>query len=650
MEITNQPIVSGLHTKSKLETGGRLQSVATFDCESDGLLDDATVVHCIVIKDHSDGQKYSYGPRHITDALVHLSSFDTLIGHNSIAYDFALLRKLHGWEFLGEKIDTLLMSRMQRPNRVLPPMCRNKTAGPHSVEAWAYRVGEDRKIEHEDWSKFSPEMLARCERDCELQFKIYLALLEEGAGEGWERAHKLNHKLFHHLQRQEEYGWLVDRDWFDYCCRVLDRYIAKIDYVVSGSLPLVTEIEETKKDGEYNYVRKPFRKDGSYSEVVSKFFSNEGVSGVSGPFSRISFRPVDLNSNQETKDFLLAQGWEPVEWNTNNAGQRTSPKLSKTDPFEGVEGRLGQLIARRVQCRHRKSQIEGWLLSIRSDGRIAARVGGVATTGRLKHAVVVNVPNTDSFFGHHMRKGFICRPGWKLVGCDSKGNQMRQLAALMNDPEFTHAVLNGTKENGDDLHSLNQKRSGVATRTLAKNFFYGCILFGAGDRKTAKILNSTVDEAKRKKQDYFNEMPKLRCLLDTEIEKWRKTANKYWNKRYNRWEYSNGYINGLDGRPILVEFEKDILVYHLQSMEAIHMSAAYCWMHKLLEQAGYKYKEDWGVCVYMHDEVVAECRPEIAEHVAQLMSQAIKKAGEFYKINVPHEGDAKIGNNWKETH
>jgi DNA polymerase-1 len=623
--------------------------IATFDTEADGLLDDATRVWCIVIRDHADGQIYKYRPDNIADALIRLSSFDSLIGHNAIAYDFPLLRKLHGWEFLGEKIDTLLMSRMQRPNRVLPPMCKNKLAGPHSVEAWAYRVGEDRKIEHEDWSKFSEEMLARCVRDCELQYKIYLALLEEGAGEGWEKAHKLNHKLFHHLQRQEEYGWLVDRDWFDYCCRVLDRYIRRIDFVVSGSLPLVTEIAETKKDGEYNYVRKPFRKDGTLTQAVQDFLG-EGASAVGGPYSRITFRSVDLNSNAETKSFLLAQGWEPVEWNTNNAGIRTSPKLSKTDPFEGVQGRLGQLIARRVQCRHRKSQIEGWLASIRLDGRISARVGGVATTGRLKHAVIVNVPNSDSFFGKHMRKGFIAKPGWVLVGTDSAGNQMRQLAARMGDEEFTKAVLYGTKEEGTDLHSLNQKRAGVATRTLAKNFFYGCILFGAGDRKTAKILGSSIDDAKRKKEEYFREMPLLRRLLDTEIEKWRKTANKWWNKRYNRWEYSNGYITGLDGRPILVEFEKDILVYYLQSDEAIQMAAAYCVLHKWLERAGYRWKEDYGFVIWMHDEWQIECRKEIAEHVAELSSRAIAWAGEYFKIKCPHAGESKIGSNWHETH
>jgi DNA polymerase-1 len=639
--------------------------IATFDCEANGLLDEADTIWCVVIKDHSDGQIYSYGPDRIPDAIVHLSSFDALIGHNSIAYDFPLLRKLYGWEYAGEKIDTLLMSRMQRPERKLPPMCKNKLAGPHSVEAWAYRIGEDRKLEHEDWSEFSEAMLARCVRDCELQYKIYLALLEEGAGEGWERAHKLNHKLFHYLQLQEEYGWLVDRKWFEFCIRVLDRYIAAIDRKVVPQLPLVTEIEETKKDGEWGWVKRPFTKSGDYSEMVRRFFNRdtdgcsetESIQYVSGPFSRISFRPVDLNSNQETKDFLLAQGWEPQEWNTNNEGKRTSPKLSKTDPFDGITSGLGRLIARRVQARHRKSQIEGWLDAIRPDGRISAQVGGVATTGRLKHKTIVNVPNADSFFGKQMRKGFTCQPGWVLVGCDSAGNQMRQLIGRMKaldgigDIEFEKAELTGDKANGTDLHSVNQRRAGLATRTMAKNFFYGCVLFGAGDRKTAKIMGgATLDQARAKKEEFLNALPLLKRLLEEEQEKWRKTANKWWDKKSQKWRYENGYITGLDGRPILVQYEKDILVYYLQSDEAIQMAAAYCVLHKWLEREGYRWKDDYGFVIWMHDEYVIECRKEISEHVAKLASRAIAWAGEYFRIQCSHAGESKIGKNWYEVH
>jgi DNA polymerase-1 len=623
---------------------------AVFDLETNGLLEGLDTIHCAVVKDIDTGEIRTFDPSNIGDLCSHLQTFDWLSGHNCIQFDFPALRKVFGWTYNGEKWDTLLVSRLQRPNRSFPPKCPSKSAGPHSVEVWGYRLGHH-KVDHEDWTTFSPEMLHRCVQDVHIQHKILDALTDEGKDEGWERAHKLNHKLFHYLEMQERHGWLVDRHHLDKCLHTLDRWIDRINRAIGPRLPLIAEPQETRKEGEYKYVSKPFLKSGEISGGVRSYFEDgEGLRNVAGPFSRVSFRPVDLDSNKETKAFLLALGWEPLEWNVNNDGERTSPKLSKNDDFNGIQGSLGRLVAKRIQCRQRKGVIEGWRDSIRTDGRISAQVNGVATTGRLKHKGIVNVPNADAFFGKWMRRLFIAQPGWVLVGTDSKGNQMRQLAARMGDEEFTRAVLYGNSKDGTDLHSLNQKRAGVATRTLAKNFFYGCILFGAGDRKTAKILGTSIESARDKKSEYFREMPKLREFLDREIAAWRKTASSYWNPRYRRMEYSNGYITGLDGRPILVEFEKDILVYILQSDEAQHMSAAYCLAHKRMERDGYIYGKDFASCIFYHDEFVFTCREELAEYVAEISKAAIRDAAKFYKIAIEHDGDAKVGKSCLDVH
>jgi DNA polymerase-1 len=618
--------------------------IATFDCEADGLLEEATRVWCIVVKDHETGNVQTFGPDNITSGLICLSTFDALIGHNAIGYDFPLLRKLHGWEYKGEKIDTLLMSRMQRPLRSYPPRFPNKAAGPHSVEAWGFRLGKH-KVQNEDWSQFTPLMLERCVQDCEIQYGIYLALLEEGAGEGWERAHKLNHKLFHYLEMQERHGWLVDRHHLDKCLHTLDRWIDRINRAIGPRLPLLAEPQETKVDGEYNYVRKPFRKDGSYAEIVQRVFPG-GTGDVGGCFSRVGFRPVDLDSNKETKAFLLALGWEPLEWNVNNDGERTSPKLSKNDDFNGIQGSLGRLVAKRIQCRQRKGVIEGWRDSIRADGRIAAQVNGVATTGRLKHKGIVNVPSptTKSFFAKSMRRLFISQPGWKLIGVDSKSNQVRQLAARIDDPAFTKFVLTG-----ENIHERNMKLSGVPTKTIAKNLYYGTI-FGAGDTKIGKLVGGGAKEGKALKEKFFTALPTLPPWLEQEQIKWRKTASSYWNPRFRKMEYQNGFITGLDGRPILVENEKDILCFYLQSDESVQMAAAYCWSHKQLEKKGYVYGKDYGLCIWMHDEFQAEAREEIAQEVAEILAESIAWAGRYFKIKCPHEGDIKIGNNWCDTH
>lgn len=627
--------------------------VGFLDTEANGLLPEVTRFWCAVVKDKDTGAVSSYRENDIEAFLTELDTYDVIIGHNCIGYDFPMLRKLFGWEYKGIKVDTLLMSRTQRPNRRTPAGC---DAPPHSVEAWAVRLGGQQKVANEDWTKFTPLMLERCKADVAIQEKLYHALLAEGKGEGWTNAHKLNNKLFHYLQLQEEYGWTIDRDRMDANLRILNHWIDRIDRAITPRLPQVVEVKETKKQGEYGHVKKPFLKNGSLTKWVDAHYSGSDHHIV-GPFTRLEFRPVDLNSNAEVKDYLLSQGWEPKEWNYDADGTPRSAKLSKDDPFDGVQGSLGRLIAKRVKCRQRLGVLNGWQANIRADGRISTRVSGIASTGRMKHSLVVNVPSPHSkaFFAKQMRQVFIAKEGWTLVGVDSASNQMRQLCRRMKaldgvgDEEFTNAVLTGKSENGTDMHTLNQKRSGAPSRSQAKNFFYGFI-FGAQAPKIAKTIHIPVEKAKQLIEDYFTEMPLLKKVIDSLTNEWRATAQKYYDPYRKRWIYKDGFITGVDGRPILIDTEHKILCYALQSDEAIQMAVAYVIFHKWMDKAGYVLHKDWGMLIWMHDEFQFECKPEIAQHAAELAMKSIAWAGEFLGMEVPHAGSALFGKNWYDCH
>jgi hypothetical protein len=626
------------------------------DLEADGLLDTATQVWCGVFKDVDTGEVFKFSPlsdgKYIERMLSFLDSIDVLIMHNGIGYDWPLLYKLYKYEFAGKKIDTLIMSRLLNPKRLVPFNCPNKAIGPHSVEAWGYRVGRG-KPEHEDWSQFSKEMLHRCSEDVEIQCLIFDSLKKEIGDDNWKPAFSLNFKLFSYLQRQEEYGWLVDKEYMYSCINQLDRWVNRITKALQSRLPTIVEVQEAKKEGEYNYIKKPFLKNGDYSKSVIEWGSRNSVDldsrVIAGPFSRISFRKVDLDSNKETKDFLLELGWEPKEWNTNDDGERTSPKLDKDDPFEGINSAVGKLVAKRVQCRQRKSIIEGLIRIVRPDGRIASIVNSLAVTGRATHRGIVNIPKAGSFYGKQMRKMFICKNDMVLVGTDSDACQLRMLCGRMNDPEYTNTVINGKREDASDIHSVNMRAAGLSNRDDAKTFFYG-FLFGAGDAKVGKIVKGTSQDGARLKEQFLSGLPALQSLLDRLTKEWKQTAKKKYNAKWNRMEYYDGFITGLDGRPIQVPSEHQVLVYLLQSDEAIMMAAAYCRFHMLMEKEGYIYGEDYGVVCWYHDEFTVECKEGIAKTVAKLAEYSITWAGEFFKIPCPHIGQAKIGKSWYDIH
>jgi len=147
-----------------------------FDMESNNLLDNVEHCWCIVAKDIDTDKMYYFKPEDIQHGLLFLQSSDTLIGHNIIKFDLPVFKKLHNFEYTGELIDTLVVSRLLNPDRPKPEGYIGKA--PHSVEAWGVRFGH-KKPEHEDWSKFTEEMLYRCEQDVLITEKIFYALEEE---------------------------------------------------------------------------------------------------------------------------------------------------------------------------------------------------------------------------------------------------------------------------------------------------------------------------------------------------------------------------------------------------------------------------------------------------------------------------------------
>lgn len=630
------------------------------DLEADGFLDVATTVWCgsFVSLDGKDRKSFSPrdGPDYVKKMLEFMDTTSCLIFHNGYGYDFPLLEKLYGYVYKGEKKDTLVMSRLFAPKRPVPPHCPIKNK-PHSIETWGYRVGRG-KVENDDWSHFSGHMLFRNQEDVEIGRLVYLRLLEETTGYTWTPALRLTHKLFEVLHKQEEYGWLADREWIHRSIRMLNYWMDRIDRILGQTLPLTIDVEEDvdKETKKLKWVREPFLRSGKYSQHTLKRMVETGLDPeqreVWGPYTRILVRRLSLDKPSEIKDYLLEQGWEPANWNTNDAGERTSPKMDKDDPFDGIEGGVGRLIARYIQCKSRRSILEGWLVLIRPDGRIASSVANLAETGRATHRGIVNVPNGEAFFGKWMRKCFISKPGWVLVGTDSKGCQNRMLAARVGDPFFTNTLINGKKEDGTSIHHVNQKAlrevAGLeVTYGKAKNLNYA-FMFGASDKKLGRMVGGGPEVGARVREALLSVSAGFQLLVESLVKEWRSHAKKRINK-WNKVEYHNGWVTGLDGRPIFVESEHAILVYVLQSDEAIMMATAYIWLYKELS-AKYKWGKDFGIVCWYHDEYTVECRTEIAEDIAKISEECIAKAGRFLKIACPHEGDSSIGGNWYDIH
>ena len=166
-----------------------------FDLEANGLLNDATRIHCIALhwcKDNFiesfNDEKYAENPKElpmssghsITTALSWLETADVLVGHNIIGYDIPLIKRFYPWfNPPGTIIDTLLLSHLYHPNLLdidkKSEKIPTKLYGRHSLEAYGHRLDEYKGdfATDTDWKEWSKEMEEYCKQDVVVTKKLW---------------------------------------------------------------------------------------------------------------------------------------------------------------------------------------------------------------------------------------------------------------------------------------------------------------------------------------------------------------------------------------------------------------------------------------------------------------------------------------------
>ena len=169
-------------------TTGKVGTIV-FDLETNGLLNDATRIHCVAIHDIESGQTETFNDESpgkgmsspITRAITTIEMADTIIGHNIVSFDLPIIKKLyHFFSPVGRIVDTLLLSRLYHPNllEIDKKRCWNhmplQLYGRHSLEAYGYRLSEYKGNfgKTADWSKWSQEMEDYCVQDVVVTNKL----------------------------------------------------------------------------------------------------------------------------------------------------------------------------------------------------------------------------------------------------------------------------------------------------------------------------------------------------------------------------------------------------------------------------------------------------------------------------------------------
>lgn len=232
-------------------------SRAVFDLEADNLLYGATRLWCCVAKDLDSGEVFKYPPNKIEEGLELLSSYGVIIGHNICTFDVPLIQKLYpGWEYKKLR-DTLVMSKLFDPER----------RSGHSLESYGEQFNRA-KPTHEDWTRFSEEMLYRCSEDVEINCMAYDYLVGRfGVGWNWFDSLNLEQEFALDQGLQELAGVDINHDLALRLVEEIDMEVATIDPILLGRMP--KRVLPVGKP-----VNKVFLKDGSgYTAQVKKWIN-----------------------------------------------------------------------------------------------------------------------------------------------------------------------------------------------------------------------------------------------------------------------------------------------------------------------------------------------------------------------------------------
>lgn len=606
------------------------------DIETDDL--NATKIWCVVIKDvNSDkGDYWEFRPNEMDALRDFINKYNEKpttkwVGHNAISFDIPVLNRLLGVNIaLTDVVDTLTLSYLYHPH-----MPRG-----HSLKAWGQRFN-DEKIEFNDFSRFTQEMLDYCIQDVELTCRIFKALTNRMKVQGFsELSCEIEHKIRIILDEQKANGVKFDERAASILLADFESRKAELEKRIHSVFP-----PELVVKGTYNYrVRQDGQPHATYKKHVEQYpritFNNSR-----SMYRTWDYKSFNIGSPSQRVEQLLRLGWEPREFTPiTPKGGGGNPKVTE-EALISFAKKSGipevELIKDWMLYTSRIQSLKEWLKHTTEDGRIHGTVFTCgAGTRRMRHTSpnTANICSVDKPYGGEMRALWTVSDGKVMVGIDAKGLEGRVLMHYLNSAAAVEIFMSG------DVHQMNADAVTAAvgfevSRQDAKGLYYA-FLYGASDSKLGKMVGGKSKVGGLVRAAIMGNVPGLKELTKDIQREYHAT--------------SQGWLATIDGGFVRCPSPHAALNYKCQSAGGILMKAATILAYGM-SLGGQFMDTPWDLTKILkvldvHDEVQLESDKDYADVAGQVYCDAITLAGEILNFNIKQEGDYRVGSNWKETH
>jgi DNA polymerase-1 len=539
------------------------------DIETDSL--DATQIYCAVTL---EGGKYIEWISGTT--LQEYLDDATVVAHNGLSFDFPVLAKLWNVRLKMENMrDTLVLSMMDNPAR----------EGGHSLKSWGERLGSA-KIEFNDFSQYTEEMMEYCKQDVKLCSQVY-NYLQHTLQEFSPKSVSDEHRMRIVADRISHNGFGLDKD------KAVLLYNS-----------LVLEQEQIEKECRSLF---PTIVEERYSEKTGK---------------RLKDRVIEFNpsSRQQIADRLIKLGWVPQDLTPTGQPKVDEKTLAK------CKIPVAETLATYFMLQKRSALVRSWVKACTDQGRVHCKyrtLGAITNRMSCVDPNLQQVPAVRVEYGKECRELFTAGEGNKLLDTDAAGLELRVLAHYMDDDKFTKEVLEG------DVHTANQNMAGLDNRDQAKTFIYA-LLYGAGDAKIGAVVNGSAKDGAELRARFMANMPAYKRLSEAVIRKGE----------------SEGKLKALDGRVLRVRSGHASLNTLIQGSSAVLMKKWFMYVDHHLRRRKLQSK----IVAMIHDELVLESCEKDVDASKECVILSISQVNKAYNLRCRLDCDVQVGDNWSEIH
>jgi DNA polymerase I-like protein with 3'-5' exonuclease and polymerase domains len=566
---------------------------------------------------------YGEGYTSIQDGLDLLTNADRIIAHNGCGFDELAAKIVYPlWGFKGESVDTLIMSQLLFPNLhtldYKRPHVPKELTGSHGLKAWGIRLTSFKTDYQGDFLEWSKEMQDYCEQDVEVTLALYSHLFAMNYSMD---AIIMEGRFLNIITQQTVNGVHFDKDAALKLYDEIEEEMAPLLKEIKANIP--DWVERSEFTPKVNNSTRGYVKDETIiREVITPFNPNSRPQIVKYFKETYSWKPTVFTQDKKTKQFT------------------TNPKID-ADIMDGLPypeaEYLSKFLVKKALMSKLKDAKGGWTNIVRESGKIHGKMNTLGTrTRRCTHSSpnISQVPAPGKYKGEECRKLFVAPPGYKIVGADMSGIQLRMFAHYLypyDNGAYAREILEG------DIHTANQKAAGLPTRPLAKTFIYA-FLFGGGDGVLGKGLHPKGSEQIRKsagsklRRSFLAKTPAIGLLLG-DIKIVHRTRKK---------------MKLMDGGSVPSPSEHTALNTLLQGSDSVCCKTWVVLSHKLLEERGLS--QHVAPIIQSHDEQELLVKEEYAVEVGELLKEAATLTGELLETRIRLDAEYRIGDNWYDVH